>query len=136
MVDAASGQPGAVTPGKIVVLYGSRIGPANLAGAKVGSDGRLATDLGGAQVLFDGTPAPLVYASSGQVAAIVPYGVDGKLGTQVQVKNGTLASDTVAMPVTPVAPSIFSMDYTGSGQGAIVNQDGKVNSSDTPAAKG
>ena len=69
-------------------------------------------------------PAPLLYASSGQLAAVVPYSVDGKPGTQVQVKNGTLTSDPVAMPVTPVAPSIFSADYTGSGQGAILNEDG------------
>ena len=30
------------------------------------------------------------------------------------------------MPVAPVAPSVFSVDYTGSGQGAIVNQDGRT----------
>ena len=30
MVDGASTQPGAVTPGKIVVLYGSRLGPTYL----------------------------------------------------------------------------------------------------------
>jgi uncharacterized protein (TIGR03437 family) len=137
MVDAASAKPGAVTPGKIVVLYGDRIGPSTLAGAQVGADGRLATTLGGTQVLFDGAPAPLLYASSGQVAAIAPYALDGKQGTIVQVKNGALASDTVPMPVTPVAPSIFSVDYTGSGQGAIVNQDGvTVNSTITPAARG
>jgi len=137
MVDGASTQPGAVTPGKIVVLYGDRIGPATLAGPQLGTNGRLATSLGGTQVLFDGTPAPLLYASNGQVAAIVPYGLDGKLGTQVQVKNGSQTSDLVPMPVTPVAPSIFSMDYTGSGQGAILNQDGvTVNSTTAPAPKG
>jgi trimeric autotransporter adhesin len=43
----------------------------------------------------------------------------------------------VPMPVTPVAPSIFSMDYTGSGQGAILNQDGvTVNATAAPAPKG
>jgi uncharacterized protein (TIGR03437 family) len=137
MVDAASAQPGAVTPGKIIVLYGSRIGPATLTGARLAGDGRLATDLGGAQVLFDGTPAPLIYASSGQVAAVVPYSVEGKPGTQVQVRNGSNTSDLVAMPVAPVAPSIFSADYTGSGQGAILNEDGlTVNSAAHPAVKG
>jgi uncharacterized protein (TIGR03437 family) len=137
MVDGASAKAGAVTPGKIVVLYGDRIGPAALAGAQLGTNGRLATSLGGTQVLFDGTPAPLLYATTGQVAAIVPYAVDGKAGTQVQVKNGSQSSDTVAMPVTPVAPSVFSVDYTGSGQGAIINQDGvTVNSTAAPAAKG
>ncbi len=47
------------------------------------------------------------------------------------------ASDPVALPVTPVAPSIFSVNYTGAGQGAILNEDGEtVNSSALPAAKG
>jgi uncharacterized protein (TIGR03437 family) len=137
MVDGASTQPGAVTPGKIIVLYGSHIGPANLTAGQFGPDGRLATTLGGAQVLFDGAPAPLLYAANGQLAAVVPYSIDGKLGTQVQVRNGTDSSDLVALPVAPAAPSIFSADYTGSGQGAILNQDGvTVNSTAAPAAKG
>jgi len=136
LVDGASTQPGYVTPGKIVVLYGSRIGPATLQTAQVGSNGKVATSLGGTQVLFDGTPAPLLYASSGQVAAVVPYAVDGKLGTQVQVTASGGTSDSVALAVTPVAPSIFSVDYTGSGQGAVLNQDGKVNSFKNPAKAG
>src|SRR5205085_6463812 len=60
LVDGASAQPGAVTPGKIVVLYGSRLGPQVLAGAELAGDGRLSTSLGGTQVLFDGVPAPLL----------------------------------------------------------------------------
>lgn len=137
MVDGASTKSGAVTPGKIVVLYGQRIGPAQLANTQIGNDGKVTTSLGGTQVTFDGTPAPLIYTSSGQLAAIVPYSVDGRKGTQVQVTNNGLQSGLVAMPVTPVAPSIFSVNYTGSGQGAILNQDGiTVNSSLKPAAKG
>ncbi len=136
LVDGASGRPGAVTPGKIVVLYGSRLGSAN-DGAQLGPDGRLATSLGGTEVLFDGMPAPLLYTSAGQVAAIVPYAVDGKAGTQVQVRNGNFTSDTVAFPVAAVAPSVFSADYTGSGQGAILNEDGvTVNATTAPAVRG
>jgi uncharacterized protein (TIGR03437 family) len=137
MVDGASGQSGAVTPGKIVVLYGTRLGPPNLTTAQIAADGSVAKDLAGAQVLFDGQPAPLLYASSGQLAAVVPYSVDGKRGTQITVRNGSNVSDPVALPVAQVGPSIFSADYTGSGQGAILNQDGvTVNSSSAPAAKG
>ncbi len=136
LVDAASGQPGAVTPGKIIVLYGSRLGTAS-AGTQLSADGRLATSLGGTEVVFDGTPAPLLYTSEGQVAAIVPYAVDGKPGTQVQVRNGNFTSEAVAFPVAPVAPSVFSADYTGSGQGAILNEDGvTVNSTAAPAVRG
>ena len=137
MVDGASAQPGAVTPGKIVVLYGSRIGTPNLTMGTVGADGRVASTLGNTQVLFDGVAAPLLYSSAGQVAAVVPYEVDGKLGTQVQVKNGNLTSDSVALPVKPVAPSIFSVDLSGTGQAAVLNGDGiTVNSSIHPAQKG
>lgn len=136
-VDAASAQPGALTPGKIIVLYGSRMGPASLTTAAFGTDGKLATNLGGTQVTFDGTPAPLLYTSGGQVSVVVPYGIDGQRGTQVVVRNGTNVSDPVAFPVTPVAPSIFSTDYSGTGQGAILNQDGiTVNSAARPAERG
>ncbi len=129
-VDAASGQGGAVTPGKIMVLYGSALGPAALTSG-------LATSLGGTQVLFDGVAAPLLYTSSGQLAAIVPYSVDGKAGTQVQVKFGSQSSDTVALPVAQAAPAIFTVDQTGAGQGSIINQDGfTVNSRIRPARKG
>lgn len=136
VVDGASTQPGTVTPGKIVVLYGERVGPANLTSAQVGSDGRVASNLGGTQVLFDGNPAPLLYTSSGQIGVIVPYEVDGHLGTQVQVKTASGASDPVGLPVAQNAPSIFSADYSGSGQGAVLNQDGTINSFKNPAAKG
>ena len=137
IVDGASTLPGAVTPGKIVVLYGDRIGPETLATAQLGGDGRVATSLGGTQVLFDGVAAPLLYSSAGQVAAVVPYEVDGKIGTQVQLKNGASATDAVALPVAPAAPSIFSVDLSGSGPAAVLNQDGlTVNSAKSPAAKG
>ena len=139
MVDGASAQPGAVTPGKIVVLYGSRLGPATL----VQSSRRLlatgAFQLPWAARRFCSTESQHRFSipPSGQVAAVVPYAVDGKLGTQVQVRNGSLTSDAVAMPVAPVAPSIFSVNLSGTGPAAVLNQDGlTVNSPKDPAAKG
>lgn len=120
-----------------MVLYGSRVWPVQSTAGRLTSDGRFTTDLAGTQVLFDGAPAPLLYASSGQLAAVVPYEIDGKSGTHVQVVNSGGVSDPLALPVTPAAPSIFSADYTGSGQGAILNQGGvTVNSSANPAEKG
>jgi uncharacterized protein (TIGR03437 family) len=137
VVDAASDQPGAVTPGKIVVLYGAALGPNGLAQTSVGPDGRIANSLGGTQVLFDGIAAPLLYTSNGQVGAVAPYELDGKLGTQVTVQNGSLTSDPIALPVRPVGPSIFSANLSGSGPAAILNEDGlSVNSLISPAARG
>ena len=135
IVDGASAQASPVTPGKVTVLYGERLGPANLANGQV-SSGKVSTNAGGTQVLFDGIPAPVLYSSAGQVAVIAPYSLNGKSGTQVVVKNGTSTSDPVALPVTPVAPSIFSADTSGTGQGVIFNFDFSVNSAAKPADKG
>lgn len=135
IVDGASARASPVTPGKVTVLYGDNLGPTNLANGQV-SSGKVSSSAGGTQVLFDVVPAPVLYSSAGQVAVIAPYSLDGKSGTQVVVKNGTTTSDPVALPVTPVAPSIFSSDTSGTGQGVILNFDFTVNSAAKPADKG
>lgn len=137
VVDGASAQPGPVTPGKIVVLYGRSLGPSTLVQASPTSDGKFPGSLAGTQVLFDGTPAPLVYTSAGQLAAIAPYALEGKNGTQIEVHNGQQVSDLIPLTVAAVSPSIFSLDMTGTGQAAVINvEDLKVNSPATPASKG
>ena len=74
MVNAASFIKGAVSPGEIVTLFGTAMGPATAAYATIDpSTGKLATTIGGVQVLFNGTPAPMIYASATQVSAMVPY---------------------------------------------------------------
>jgi uncharacterized protein (TIGR03437 family) len=135
VVDGASEQAGAVSPGKVVVLYGDRLAPQTPMPAQV-AGGKLTGTIGGASVLFDGIAAPLLYTTAGQVGAVVPYEVAGKPGTQVQVRNGLLLSDPVALPVAAASPSLFSADTSGAGQGAILNSDLSVNSSSNPAASG
>jgi uncharacterized protein (TIGR03437 family) len=135
VVDGASQVSGTVTPGKIVTLYGARMAASALAVPQA-ADGKLPNSLSGVQVLFDNIPAPLLYTSGNQLGAVVPYAVDGKAGTQVVVKNGTLASDPVALPVAAANPGIFSFDGSGAGQGAILNQDQTVNGSKNPATAG
>ena len=106
--------------------------------AQFGPDGRLATTLGGTQVLFDGTPAPLSVCgerTTRRRRSLLRRWQARDPGAGAQRLADS--SDLVALPVAPVAPSIFSADYTGSGQGAILNQDGvTVNSTAAPAAKG
>jgi uncharacterized protein (TIGR03437 family) len=87
-------------------------------------------------VLLDGLAAPMIYTLAGQVSAVVPYEVSGKSTTQVQVVYQGQGSNLVSMPVTAVMPGIFTMNSSGSGPGAIVNQDGTVNSASNPATAG
>src|ERR1017187_9100666 len=120
IVNAAGYQGGAVAPGEIVTIFAANYGygPPNLVTYQLDSSGKFSTNLAGVQVLFDGTPAPLVYAVAGQVSAIVPYEVAGKPQTVIQYQynpgSGAVVSNTAAMPVVAAVPAIFSLAETGS----------------------
>ena len=79
--------------------------------------------------------APLLYTSSNQLAALVPFGTSGP-NVQVQVVYQDQVSDQFSMIVTPAAPAIFAADGTGGGLGAILNEDSSLNSWDNPAGPG
>jgi uncharacterized protein (TIGR03437 family) len=49
--------------------------------------------------------------------------------------QGVLSAPLV-LDVARAAPGIFTMNKSGSGQGAILNQDGSVNGPDNPAPRG
>ncbi|HVP46692.1 MAG TPA: hypothetical protein VMT32_08920 [Bryobacteraceae bacterium] len=134
--NAASYQSGAVSPGEIVSFFGTAFGPAAAAGGQISSPGFLDNALAGTKIYFDGISAPLVYASSTQVNAIVPFEVAGRSSTQVQVEYLGALSDPVSVPVAPAIPGLFTSDFSGTGQGAIVNQDGTINSAANPAERG
>jgi uncharacterized protein (TIGR03437 family) len=135
VVNAASFLAGPVSPGELVTIYGTGIGPAKLANYSL-LGGFVDTLTGETSILFDGVPSPLIYASAGQTTAIVPYGVAGKATTNIVAVYQGRASAPLAVPVTTAAPALFSADSSGKGQGAILNQDNSVNSPSKPAAQG
>jgi len=136
LANAASNHAGAVSPGEIVVVYGAGMGPAAIALSSLDANGRLSNLRAGARILFDGVAAPLLYVSATQSAAIVPYSVDGRSQTQMTVEYQGAASAPMVAQVTAAAPGIFSADTSGQGQGAILNQDGSLNSRSNPAVSG
>ncbi len=136
IVNAASGKGGPVAPGELVVLYGVNLGPASLAGFSITGAGTFANEVSGTRVYFDGIPAPLVYTSSGQVSAIVPYGVAGRPSTQVQLEYRNARSNMVTMSVATASPALFTLNASGSGPGALLNQDSTVNTAANPAERG
>ena len=85
--------------------------------------------------MFDGVPAPIIYTSSTQSTVMVPYAVAGKTSTQLQVRSQGVLSIPTTLAVTTAAPGLFTLNQNGGGAGAIVNQDGSVNSAGAPAAK-
>ena len=108
------------------------MGPAAGAQTTYDASGYLGTYAGEARVFFDDVQAPLLYASNMQVNTIVPYrvGDSSKLRVEYQLRS----SDAVALPVVASAPGIF--DYPLSWQAVALNQNGALNSSGQPAARG
>jgi len=135
VTNGASSLPGSVSPGEIIVLYGTGLGPGQITEAHVGSDGRFGTQLAGTSVSLNGIAAPLIYTSATQVAAVVPYGV-GASPAQVTVTYQGQTSVPVSEPIASSAPGIFTSDGTGKGQAAAVNQDNSLNTVGTPAKAG
>src|SRR5579871_1264998 len=135
VVDAASETALPVSPGKIVVLYGAALGPATLT-LNQPSSGLFGTQAGGTTVSFNGTLAPVVYSSATQVAAIVPYELFGSTQAQVVVTYQNQSSAAFSVPVSPAAPSFFSINGSGAGQIAAVNADGTLNSAANPVSVG
>jgi uncharacterized protein (TIGR03437 family) len=111
------------------------LGPASLAGGQLDSSGRLTKELTGTVVTFNGVSAPLLYTSATQVGALVPYSVTTSGTVTVKVSYaGSSATYKTAGAIS--TPAIFSLDSSGEGSGAILNEDGTVNSPQHPAKIG
>ncbi len=126
-----------IAPGQMAIVWGTALGPTQLAGLGVDTNRLVATVSGGVRILFDGVPSPMVYSSATQCSAVVPYFGATKSTTHVQVEYQGVRSDPVEVPVTPTAPGLFTADFSGKGQGAILNEDGATkNSTSNPARAG
>jgi uncharacterized protein (TIGR03437 family) len=125
ITNAGSNLIGPIAPGEMVVLYGSGIGPLPLASGD-----------GGVTVLFNGTPAAVLYASATQVAAVVPATLLPGASAAVVVQYQNRSSAPLSVPVVAAAPALFTLDSVGTGQAVAVNQDGSLNGSTHPARPG
>jgi uncharacterized protein (TIGR03437 family) len=144
VINAASGATGSVAPGMAISIFGTGLGPQTPASfALPPQDGTVATTLAGTQVWFDGTAVPILYTSSTQVNALVPFELANKLTgaaqaptTMLQVAYNAVPSAGMTLPVVAAEPGMFTANATGKGEGAILNQDNSINSATNPAAQG
>jgi len=117
---------------ELVTLYGTGIGPQAPLNGQV-QNGAYTSSLGGYQVLFDGAAAPLLYADSGQINAIVPHLAATSARVQVVTPAGTIDGPTLPLNRSPVT-GIFPNFQTGLA--AALDQDGSINSPSNPARSG
>jgi uncharacterized protein (TIGR03437 family) len=125
----------AIAPGLLVSIYGPGIGPSQPTGAVLDASGNVANQLAGTQVLFDGLPAPILYAEPSHIDAVAPFGLATSGNTKITVlQNGNLLG-TLTAPLQPQLLRMFSTDGTGYGT-VFWNQDGTPNSQANPAHVG
>ena len=139
VADAASYAPSAangIAPGEMLTLFGQGLGPTQLTHLQLDSAGEVSTLLAGTKVLFDNTPGPLIYTSSGQVSVMAPYDLAGKNKVNITVQYQGLASPPMQFAVAPANPALFTLDASGKGDAAIVHVDGTPVNAANPAAAG
>jgi uncharacterized protein (TIGR03437 family) len=120
VTNVASYASASVSPGELVTIFGSNIGPSTPASMTI-ANGFVATTLSGVTLTIDTQPAPLLYVSQNQVTAQVPYEVTQGAGKQVSLTNGTNSPATATVTISPQAPGLFTADGSGTGQAAALN---------------
>ena len=135
VVNAASYLTGGVSPGEIVTIFGTSLGPATGVSSTV-VKGYIPTTVANATVTFNGYPGPILYASALQINAIVPYELAGSSNVSIEVTFGSARSNSPTLAVVSSAPGIFSADGSGKGAGAILDTNYNLVSTGNPVSAG
>jgi len=94
----------------------------------------LPLNLGGTSVTINGVPAPLFYASPGQINFLVPYELTGQTTATVLVSATAGVAEVSGVPIAPQEPGFFLLD--AADDVAAVHLNGQIVSAAAPAAGG
>jgi uncharacterized protein (TIGR03437 family) len=97
---------------------------------------RLPLQLGRTKVWFDGNQGAIAAITPTQINVFAPSGIDPGKSVSISVQVDTAVSAAVTLPIAKAAPGLSTLDQSGSGPAAALNQDGSVNSAANPAARG
>jgi peptidyl-prolyl cis-trans isomerase A (cyclophilin A) len=112
-----------ISPGEILLIFGSQLGPTQLSGLTVNSSNSVDTLLQGTQVTFNGTPGPMIYTRSDVLAVVAPYGIANSSSVDVVVSYLGIPTAKMTLKVVPANPGIFTADTSGKGDAAIIRYD-------------
>jgi len=103
-----------VAPGSLVSIFGTGLAGTNQT-----------------VVTMNGVAVPVIHAFPLQIDAQIPWEMAGQTQAQLSIVTDDLAGNTVSVPLAVYAPGIYTMNGSGSGQGAIL-----LNGTATLAAPG
>jgi len=118
---AGSGHSTIIAPGSLISVFGTDLA----SGLSVSNSVPVSTTLGDVNsVTINGAAAPLVFVSSGQINAQVPWSMNPGQATVVVNRAGT-ASQPMGVQVNPFAPALFGFNV-GTLQAIATNADGSL----------
>ncbi|MBL8216434.1 MAG: hypothetical protein JNK87_37295 [Bryobacterales bacterium] len=122
-----------VAPGHLISLLGNGLAERE----ETANTLPLPQALNDTEVLLGGRRLSLLYTSSGQINAQLPYDLPANTEQQLYVRRGVTLSVPEKFVIAAVQPGIFTANQQGFGQGIIVQPDGTtVANTENPAARG
>ena len=137
VLNAASLEPSSVSPGQIVIIRGTRMGPAVAVEGSANFETFLyPKEVAQTQVFFDGIPAPLLSVHDDLIRAVAPYGLADRQRAEVRVVYQDRRSEIFNVPVAPFSPAIFTLDETGRGAALARTEDFNFSDPSNPVRVG
>ncbi|HWE53783.1 MAG TPA: ice-binding family protein [Bryobacteraceae bacterium] len=105
-----------VTPGSIAAVFGTNLS----SGSFSATSGNVPTSLGQSSFSIGGVAAPMYFVMQTQGVVQIPWELTGQTQTAIIASVNGAQSNTQTVSLAPYSPGIFSVDASGSGQGAIL----------------
>lgn len=105
------------SPGALITIYGANLAGATESAAQFPNEFPLPGTIGGVTVIIGDFAAPIYSITPGAINVQVPYEEPIRGEDLIVQVNGSSA--TTLLDIAAVTPALFSMDESGSGQGAI-----------------
>ena len=123
-----------LAPGAYAAIFGANLSQ-KLAGS---STFPLDNELASTSVFLNGEQLPLLFASGGQVNAVVPYDVPVNSSQQLLVQQGTAISIPQSVVIAAAQPAIVTQNGTGSGPAlyGAYNSSGQGLAANSPVGAG
>ena len=109
-----------LAPGSLVAVFGTQLAQNQASATLI----PLPVNLAGASILIGGKEAPLLFASNGQVNAVVPYGIPVNSAQQAIATVASALSVPQQLTIAAAAPGVFTTDGK---QGIVVDVDAAGN---------
>src|ERR1017187_7623481 len=116
-----------VATGSLASIFGSNLSDGTVCvpdncGPSFDSNGKVIPIMSGAQVTFNGIAAPILSTpGNGQLNIQIPVELAGAASATVQVTVNGQSSAPSTVSLAPLSPGLISINSSGAGQGAILN---------------